>query len=65
MGLLIFGAFLADFLLGVFALFGLEQAHVPSDFASRHYLTFTFPLLSRAFGPGVLGRSIGSATLLA
>jgi hypothetical protein len=42
-GLLIFAAFLADFLLGIFAAFGLEQAHVPPDFASRHYLTFTFP----------------------
>jgi hypothetical protein len=42
-GLLIFAAFLADFLLGIFAAFGLEQAHVPLDFASRHYLTFTFP----------------------
>jgi hypothetical protein len=42
-GLLIFAAFLADFLLGVFASFGLERAHVPPDFASRHYLTFTFP----------------------
>jgi hypothetical protein len=42
-GLLIFAAFLADFLLGIFAVFGLEQAHVPADFASRHYLTFTFP----------------------
>jgi hypothetical protein len=42
-GLLIFAAFLADFLLGVFAFLGLEQAHVPADYASRHYLTFTFP----------------------
>ena len=42
-GLLIFAAFLADFLLGVFAAFGLERAHVPPDFATRHYLTFTFP----------------------
>ena len=42
-GILIFAAFLADFLLGVFASFGLERAHVPADFASRHYLTFTFP----------------------
>ena len=42
-GLLVFAAFLADFLLGIFAAFGLEQAHVPPDFASRHYLTFTFP----------------------
>jgi hypothetical protein len=42
-GLLIFAAFLADFLLGIFAALGLEQAHVPPDFAQRHYLTFTFP----------------------
>ena len=42
-GLMIFAAFLADFLLGIFAAFGLERAHVPTDFASRHYLTFTFP----------------------
>jgi hypothetical protein len=42
-GLLIFAAFLADFLLGIFVAFGLEQAHVPADFAHRHYLTFTFP----------------------
>jgi hypothetical protein len=42
-GLLIFAAFLADFLLGVFGALGLEQAHVPPDFATRHYLTFTFP----------------------
>jgi len=42
-GLLIFAAFLADFLLGIFAAFDLEQSHVPPDFATRHYLTFTFP----------------------
>jgi hypothetical protein len=42
-GLLIFAAFLADFPLGIFAASGLEQAHVPPDFATRHYLTFTFP----------------------
>ncbi len=42
-GLLVFAAFLADFLLGIFAAFNLEQAHVPPDFAARHYLTFTFP----------------------
>jgi hypothetical protein len=42
-GVLIFVAFLADFLLGIFAAFGLERAHVPPDFATRHYLTFTFP----------------------
>jgi hypothetical protein len=29
--------------LGVFAALGLEQAHAPADYATRHYLTFTFP----------------------
>jgi len=42
-GWLVFAALLADFLLGVFAKLGLEQAHVPADYGSRHYLTFTFP----------------------
>ena len=42
-GLLIFAAFLADFLLGIFGALGLESAHVPADYAVRHYLTFTFP----------------------
>lgn len=42
-GWLIFAAFLADFLLGVFALLGLEHASVPAGYASRHYLLFTFP----------------------
>jgi hypothetical protein len=42
-GWLIFAAVLSDFLLGIFAAFGLEQATVPADFTSRHYLLFTFP----------------------
>lgn len=42
-GWLVFAAFLADFLLGVFASLGFEQAHVPPDYATHHYLTFTFP----------------------
>jgi hypothetical protein len=42
-GWLVFGALLADFLLGVFAWMGLEHARAPNDFASRHYLLFTFP----------------------
>jgi hypothetical protein len=67
-GWLIFAALLADFLLGFFALAGLEGAHVPPDFASHHYLTFTFPyshglfmvlLWSAAFG--VLAGSTRSA----
>jgi hypothetical protein len=42
-GWLVFASLLADFLLGIFALLGLESAHVPADYATRHYLTFTFP----------------------
>jgi hypothetical protein len=42
-GWLVFAAFLSDFLLGIFASFGLEHATVPADYASRHYLLFTFP----------------------
>jgi hypothetical protein len=42
-GWLILAAFLADFLLGIFAWLGLEHANAPLDFASRHYLLFTFP----------------------
>lgn len=42
-GILIFAAFLADFLLGIFGALGMEQAHIPPDYATRHYLTFTFP----------------------
>lgn len=43
LGSLIFAAFLADFLLGVFVWLGMEQYQVPSDVAAKHYLTFTFP----------------------
>lgn len=42
-GWLVFAALLSDFFLGVFALFGLEHATVPPDYAVRHYLLFTFP----------------------
>src|SRR5215469_17152133 len=42
-GWLVFAAVLSDFLLGIFAAFGLEHATVPADFTSRHYLLFTFP----------------------
>jgi hypothetical protein len=42
-GWLVFGALLADFLLGVFASFGLEHATVPENYAARHYLLFNFP----------------------
>jgi hypothetical protein len=42
-GWLVFAAFLADLLLGVFAALGLESFQAPPDYASRHYLLFTFP----------------------
>jgi hypothetical protein len=42
-GWLVFSALLADFLLGIFALAGLEHATVPPDYAARHYLLFIFP----------------------
>ena len=42
-GILIFGAFLADFLLGWFVLAGWESYQYPPDFASKHYMLFTFP----------------------
>lgn len=42
-GWLVMAALLSDFLLGIFAAFGLEHSTVPENFASRHYLLFTFP----------------------
>jgi hypothetical protein len=42
-GWLVLAALLSDFLLGIFALMGLEHATVPPDYAARHYLLFTFP----------------------
>lgn len=43
LGILFFASLFADFLLGIFVLLGLEQVHVPTNFADIHYLTFTFP----------------------
>lgn len=42
-GWLIFAAMLPDFLLGWFALAGWESYATPPDYASVHYLLFTFP----------------------
>lgn len=42
-GWLVFAALVSDFLLGIFALMGLEHASVPPDYGQRHYLLFTFP----------------------
>ena len=49
-GWLVFAAVLADFLLGIFAAFGMEQATIPEDYAHKHYLLFTFP-----YSHGLLG----------
>jgi len=42
-GLLVFSAFFADFLLGWFVLAGWESYQYPPDYASKHYILFTFP----------------------
>jgi hypothetical protein len=42
-GWLVFGAYLSDFLLGIFVWLGIERYDVPTDLATNHYLTFTFP----------------------
>ncbi|MBZ5678516.1 MAG: hypothetical protein LAO24_00260 [Acidobacteriia bacterium] len=42
-GWLVLAAMLSDFLLGIFAMTGLEHATVPPDYATKHYLLFTFP----------------------
>jgi len=57
-GWLVFAALLSDFLLGIFAAFGLEHATVPADFTSRHYLLFTFP-----YSHGLLALMIWSTIL--
>jgi len=43
LGWLFFAALFHDFLLGILILLGLEQMHIPANFAQTHYLTFTFP----------------------
>ncbi len=52
-GWLVFAALLADFLLGIFASMGLESAHGQENFATNHYLTFTFPY-SHGLAPLIL-----------
>jgi hypothetical protein len=43
LGPVIFGAYLSDFLLGIFVWMGMEQYHLPPDFATKRYMTYTFP----------------------
>ena len=42
-GWIFFATLFHDFLLGILVLLGLEQIHVPANFAQTHYLTFAFP----------------------
>lgn len=57
-GWLVFAALLADFLLGIFAYFGLEHAIIPADYPSRHYLLFVFP-----YSHGLLALVVWGAVL--
>ena len=41
-GWFFFAALFHDFLLGILILLGLEQVHVPANFAQLHYFTFSF-----------------------
>src|SRR5262245_56887201 len=43
LGMLFLAAMLLDALLWIFVLLGLEQVHIPANFAETHYLTFNFP----------------------
>ncbi len=43
LGWLFFATLFHDFLLGILVLLGLEQIHIPANFAQTHYLAFTFP----------------------
>jgi len=54
-GWLVFAALLADFLLGIFAALGLEHSTAPADYASKHYLLFTFPYSHGLLALGVWG----------
>ncbi len=60
LGLLFFATLLLDFLLGIFVLMGIEQVHVPADYASLHYLMFTFP-----YSHGLLASLIWAALAFA
>jgi hypothetical protein len=64
-GWLVFAALLSDFLLGIFAALGLEHATAPMDYASRHYLLFTFPyshgLLALVIWATIFGLAISRA----
>jgi len=58
-GSLVFGALVADFLLGIFASLGLEHAIVPDNYASKHYLLFDFPYSHGLLALGLWGVVFG------
>jgi hypothetical protein len=58
-GLLIFAAFFSDFLLGWFTLAGWESYEYPADYASVHYMLFTFPWSHGLLPILVWGASLG------
>jgi len=43
LGWMVFGALLADFLLGIFSALGLEHFSPAPDFPAKHYFLFAFP----------------------
>ncbi len=43
LGWLFFAGLYLDFLFGILVLLGVEQVHVPANYAQTHYMTFTFP----------------------
>lgn len=59
-GWLMMAALLSDFLLGVFAALGIEHATVPTNYAVRRYLLFTFPY-SHGVRPAAVGGVIWTA----
>jgi hypothetical protein len=58
LGWLFFAVLFHDFLLGVLVLSGLEQIHIPANFARTHYLTFTFPY-SHGFAASIIWSALG------
>lgn len=60
LGWLFFAALFHDFLLGILVLLGLEQIHIPANFAQTHYLTFTFPY-SHGLAASILWSLLGFA----
>ena len=57
-GWLFFATLFHDFLLGLLVLLGLEQVHIPTNFAQTHYLTFTFPY-SHGFTASIVWSLLG------